>query len=129
MYVTEISLSDFLKLKKKGYRMTRVKSGENRVKIEPVEFPIISDEDVEYSRSMEHKDIAVFYNDPANYENLRDCLVVDKFYVPNSSNYCVWCGVEHVYSEKGRWAIKADSECGYLSKRLFDKLYIIHTEE
>ena len=125
MYITEISLSDYRKLGKIGYEEQKVENKENRtwhLETLPIGDPI-TDEDVEFSKTFKHKNIALFFN-----ESPED-LVLDKFYVRRAANHCVWCGVEHIYSEKGRWFIKSDAECGVLSKRYFDKIYLIHVED
>lgn len=130
MYITELSLSDFRKLGKIGYEETKVETGNGCYRLVPkIVEDMIPEGEVEYAMSFPHKTIALFYNDASDYEKVEDALVLDKFYVRRPATYCSWAGVEHIYSEKGRWLIKADSECGTLSKSLFDKIYLIHVEE
>lgn len=125
MYITEISLSDFKKLGLVGYKQTRVDNHENgayRLEMLPV-TQIITDEDVEYAKTFEHKTIAVFYN-----ENPED-VVWDKYYCSIPATFTTWAGVEHIYSKKCSWLVLADSEPGSLSKRMFGKIYLVHVED
>lgn len=125
MYITEISLTDFRKLGLVGYKQTRVddpERGTHRFEMLPVD-EIIPESEAEYARTFEHKTVAVFFN-----ENPED-VAWDKYYCPTPATFTTWAGVEHIYSRKCSWLVKADSEDGAISKRMFSKIYVVHVED
>lgn len=127
MYITEISLEDFVKLDKDAYEQTKEEVSETtfRYVYKRVE-KIISDGNIEYAKEFEHKNIAVFLNECHSEKEAKEKAVWDKYYVRCPATFCVWAGVEHIYSQKGRWLVKADTEDGFIPKHYFDKVYLVH---
>lgn len=138
MYITEISETDFRKLKLVGYKRvkkTAVFKDESQYNFwiyEEVSLNDIIDKEISGGITTT---VAIFMaNVPTRPDNdieLFNKIPFNKYYWNDFSSFCVRDDVIKIYSKKTQWVISAGpkSEPGILSKKGIDKIYLIHIGE